>query len=402
MNEKCDMFPEDEIELDQSTPTEVSKKGEVTTDQPQLKIDPDFLMLCRPQKDSGHDLLEKDLKENGCRDPIVYWRGPDTIVDGHQRYEICNRLEIPYRVTPLDFKTKADAKNWIIESHFSCRNLSGIQRSYECGERYLNEKKAPHRPFDSDEGNTGETAQRIGKMLGVSPATVERNGVLAEAIDGLRETADDKFVGKLLDSKIKLSMRDINELSKRPPEEVTAIVELLEQGKKFAEAEGIINPTAETAPTDKNIQRVEGYLGKTLKTLSKVETTTESAKLEELLATIQQIHDRIMEIGGSSSDHSSDDGENGPDTGPQEDNEIVPDKDDRAASEEHPEESDPIIPVQDEDDEPEDYEPEEKPEEWHDDPHDDEDTETGFDGYGTDPLDYYATDDIDPAALPSW
>jgi hypothetical protein len=233
--------------------------------------------------------------------------------------------------------------------------------------------------------------------MGVSPATVERNGDLAEALDKIDEITGDELSMKIRGGDVKLPRKKIIELSGMPPEEIKAIAEQLEQGKKFAEAERIVNPTAETAPMDRKIQRVEDHLGKIQKILSKMETTTESAKLEEVLATIQQIRERIMEIGGSSSDHSSDDHESGPDSGPQEDNQIVSDMDERAETEEHPEESDPIIPEQDEDDEAE-----EEPEEWHDGTYGYEDKEAEFDGYDTDLLDYYTSDDVDPAELPPW
>jgi len=38
-------------------------------------------------------LLEESIIKEGCRDPLVIWQ--DIILDGHNRYEICNRHCLP-------------------------------------------------------------------------------------------------------------------------------------------------------------------------------------------------------------------------------------------------------------------------------------------------------------------
>ena len=110
--------------------------------------------------------------------------------------------------------------------------------------------------------------------------------------------------------------------------------------------------------------------------MSKIETTTEPAKLEELLATIQKIHDRIMVIGGRSPDDSPYDLESGPESEPQE--------------------SDGDAPDQDEDDEPE-----EETEGLNQvDPDCDDAAETEDDDDSTELIDGDPLDEYDPAALP--
>ncbi|MDX5584306.1 MAG: hypothetical protein QNK20_05165, partial [Aureibaculum sp.] len=38
--------------------------------------------------------LEKNIISDGCRDPLVLW--DDTIIDGHNRFEICNKHGIEF------------------------------------------------------------------------------------------------------------------------------------------------------------------------------------------------------------------------------------------------------------------------------------------------------------------
>lgn len=66
-----------------------------------LIIDPQFKNLIPPLQRTEYLQLEENLLADGCRDPLVVWRG--TLVDGHNRYEICMRHRIPFSVTEVDF-----------------------------------------------------------------------------------------------------------------------------------------------------------------------------------------------------------------------------------------------------------------------------------------------------------
>ena len=55
-----------------------------------LSIDPEFKTLIPKLTDSEYGHLEKSIRMEGCRQPIIHWHG--VIVDGHNRYEICKRL----------------------------------------------------------------------------------------------------------------------------------------------------------------------------------------------------------------------------------------------------------------------------------------------------------------------
>lgn len=59
-----------------------------------LIIDPQFKNLIPPLQRTEYLQLEENLLADGCRDPLVVWRG--TLVDGHNRYEICMRHRIPF------------------------------------------------------------------------------------------------------------------------------------------------------------------------------------------------------------------------------------------------------------------------------------------------------------------
>ena len=70
--------------------------------------------------------LEQDIKDQGLRHPIDVW--DDKIIDGHNRYEICLKHNVPVRVTQMKFTSENDAKLWIINNQLARRNITLAQR----------------------------------------------------------------------------------------------------------------------------------------------------------------------------------------------------------------------------------------------------------------------------------
>jgi hypothetical protein len=92
-----------------------------------LQIDPEFKKLIEPLQHEEYEGLEKNIIANGCLDSIKVWLG-NTIIDGHNRYEICQRHDIPFETKVMEFPSRNDAKIWIIRNQFDRRNLSAWQR----------------------------------------------------------------------------------------------------------------------------------------------------------------------------------------------------------------------------------------------------------------------------------
>jgi len=88
----------------------------------ELKIDGDFKKLIPPLTEEEYKQLEENLKKDGCRDSLVIWNG--TIIDGHNRYEICTKYNIEFNTTEIKFNAKDDVVEWIIRNQFGRRNIS--------------------------------------------------------------------------------------------------------------------------------------------------------------------------------------------------------------------------------------------------------------------------------------
>lgn len=148
-----------------------------------ILIDKEFQALIPPLSAEEKQQLEANLVADGCRDPLVIWpmptfavdysedqdgsdvetyvysnakfertftdddgfseyrywddgegnslteyEWPFTLIDGHNRYEICTRLGISFETVTKQFAERDDATEWIINNQFGRRNLSDYQR----------------------------------------------------------------------------------------------------------------------------------------------------------------------------------------------------------------------------------------------------------------------------------
>ena len=74
-----------------------------------------------------HDALERSLLAEGCRDALVLWG--DVLVDGHNRYAICQKHGLPFRTVQSSlFNSLEDVHLWMIDQHLGRRSVSDFQR----------------------------------------------------------------------------------------------------------------------------------------------------------------------------------------------------------------------------------------------------------------------------------
>lgn len=87
-----------------------------------LKIDPEFKALIPPLTPDERAGLEASILAEGCRDALIVWG--DILIDGHNRYEICTKHDIPYKTQPIEFASRAEARIWIRKNQLARRNLT--------------------------------------------------------------------------------------------------------------------------------------------------------------------------------------------------------------------------------------------------------------------------------------
>ena len=93
----------------------------------EYKIDPELNEVLPQLSDADYKSLEQSLLTDGFKGaPIMVWG--DIIVDGHNRYEICNKHNISYEVKEIEFASKEEAIIWMVRQQLGRRSLTPLQR----------------------------------------------------------------------------------------------------------------------------------------------------------------------------------------------------------------------------------------------------------------------------------
>jgi ParB family chromosome partitioning protein len=200
-------------------------------------VDAEFAALIPPLSAEERQQLEENIVEHGgARDPLVVWvhetwtpegcteplnyddgvterlgdgsggsyiawdgndgdtyfkeDWPCTLLDGHNRYEICTRLELPFDVHELRFKSREEAEDWIDKNQLGRRNLDARQMSLLRGRRYNRTKLTPEQSGalqgeGSDKMSDPRSAASLAAEHGVNEKTIRRDGEFAEAVETL-------------------------------------------------------------------------------------------------------------------------------------------------------------------------------------------------------------------------
>lgn len=206
---------------------------------PQLTIDHEFRDLIRPLMKDEYRHLEENLLADGCREPITVWKG--VIVDGHNRFEICSRLGIPFEVRERHFDNREEVIIWICANQLGRRSISDETRRYLIGKQYEAEKiiagrrnysgwnqyrkreessDLPYEVFTSDaQQEKIRTSQRIGEEYHLAHGTVEKYGAYSRAVDMIAKK-DPTMLPRILSGRYKISHDNVISLSRMSAAEV--------------------------------------------------------------------------------------------------------------------------------------------------------------------------------------
>lgn len=159
-----------------------------------IKIDDEFRQIIPPLSDEEKAMLSNSIMEEGCRDPLVVWKGRNILLDGHNRYDICTMFEVGFAVTEREFKDRDEAKVWMIRNQMGRRNLTPFQRAELALELEVVISKAAkeNQRRSGGRGNKGkqksadlnplETRREVARAAGVSHDTVAKvKAIRAEA-----------------------------------------------------------------------------------------------------------------------------------------------------------------------------------------------------------------------------
>lgn len=157
------------------------------TQRPEFVILDELRDYLIPHSQDEINHLEQNILREGCRDPIVIWGRDERliIVDGHNRYNICERYNLPFEYRVIEFEDVDRVKLWMIENQIGRRNLTQDQISYYRGLKYLSlkRKKGGFENIKAKGQVEHSTSLLLAKEFNVSPSTIKRDYKYAEGLN---------------------------------------------------------------------------------------------------------------------------------------------------------------------------------------------------------------------------
>lgn len=206
-----------------------------------MTVDSEFKNLIPPLSPEERQGLESSLLKEGCRDALVLWG--DILIDGHNRYEICTKHNIPYKTVQREFGSREAVIEWIILNQFGRRNLPAHERARLA----LRLKPVIAEKARENQGQRNDltsskflenvvrehTDDKIAKTAGVSTETIRK-------VERIEEDAPAPVV--LASRKGEISVNAAYQVTKLEPEEQEEIAHRIEHIEE--EPEGTATPKA--------------------------------------------------------------------------------------------------------------------------------------------------------------
>jgi hypothetical protein len=224
----------------------------------QITILDELRDLIPPLQDEESVQLEKNILAEGCREALLIWQTTTNVldtnstetsavyilVDGHNRYGICKKNNIDFKIHLISFPSLKEVRDYMIDNQLGRRNLIPEQASYLRGLRYNTEKlekgkytrdehKGQNVPYESEEflvihatenlseNHKGQnvpyeipvkkesTSARLSKQYNVSEKTIKRDAEFAEGLNLLSP----ELKRNILAGKVKAKKSDIQQLT---------------------------------------------------------------------------------------------------------------------------------------------------------------------------------------------
>lgn len=256
MNKKMNVFDQ----LIQNEINEKENKSDTWIKQ-NIKIKEEFQKLIPPLTEEESGKLEQSILEEGCRDPLVVWEGTGVLVDGHNRYAICEKHGVDFEVVLKDFAGIQDVQDWMIDNQLGKRNATEETKSYLRGLQYRREKKNvgartgnknAKKQIGQNDPIVLSTSERLARQHKVSEKTIKRDERYAEAVDRLAQD-DTDLKWKILHKEIDIPKGALIDLGK---EEDEAKLEEIKKGLMARKAFKKVIKELETSSSGKAIKEL--------------------------------------------------------------------------------------------------------------------------------------------------
>jgi ParB family chromosome partitioning protein len=198
-----------------------------------LRIDEQLQNIIPPLSKEEYQILEASILQDGVREPIYTWG--NTIIDGHNRYSICEKHGIEPPTEELHFKNRTEALVWIIDNQKGRRNLTKqawLDLGFKRAE--LLKPKA--------EANKASAARKARAAKAGNESLLSQESDTTEPVDTLQQAAD--YAGVSRDTAAKY--KKVNESDNKEVKEKVRTGELsINRGYEEVRRPHVINNSGE-------------------------------------------------------------------------------------------------------------------------------------------------------------
>ena len=191
-------------------------------DETKLSVAEEFKLLFQPLSLEGRTELEKKLLAEMDEQVFYVWHG--SLIEAPEKYEICQKQDIPFIFKELEFSDVLEAGAYICGSELNRKDLTIEMRTYLIGRLFLYHQEIEARDFIVRNPNSVtfrrhgnrpkgmyETASEIAEELDLVAGTVLKYGRFASAIESIY-VLDPVIARAILSHRIRISHEDLQEL----------------------------------------------------------------------------------------------------------------------------------------------------------------------------------------------
>ncbi|MBT28826.1 MAG: hypothetical protein CMO01_04115 [Thalassobius sp.] len=227
--------------------------------------------LIFPLSDEEFQQLEENILAEGCREPLVLWKSEEdkfVLVDGHNRYKICKKNSVDFKILVKDFADMEAAKDWMINNQLGRRNVTEETKSWLRGLQYKREKKkqgwqsgiaTKTEETATETANPKRTVQILAEQHNVSSSTIQRDEKFVDAVDAL--VGDDADLKKkILNKEIKIPKTQLIKLAEADSAGVAKIGKALKKGSSWKDAVGGEKATSNSNTEDSKVLKLKSSI----------------------------------------------------------------------------------------------------------------------------------------------
>ena len=212
-------------------------QAEYGSDQRTPVVLPEMEQLLPPLSAEQLSALESDILANGCYNPIIV-NEDMVIVDGHNRFRICEKRSLPFKMLVFSFHDLLEAKQWALDTQKGRRNLD----KWELGKIALKLKPEIEARARANQGtrtdlsvnspksySPADTRKEMAQAVGIGEQAMGRIAQLAEdAPPSLKDALESKKVS------VNRGWKILKAVQQFPPEEQeSAAVEMLSTAREI-------------------------------------------------------------------------------------------------------------------------------------------------------------------------